>query len=804
MKRYIILTLIAYFGSALWVFAINIGGQIYDKETNKSLQGVTVKIINKLDSTLIAGAKTTKNGSFDIVINKNENAILKATMVGYSELRVDLSEYKSNNIELSKLLMITDETITDAVEVYAAKDMIKSEVDKVVVNVDKLLAASGGSAVDVLKNVPSVKVDIENNVSLRGNSNIKVLIDGKPSGLSTAELLDQTPAELIDKIEVITNPSSKFDSEGNAGIINILMKKQKTGGINGMVSANVGNYNRNSGSMNLNYRTEKFNLFGSYNLRMHSREGNSKISRTFFDTANSAPYNYQEGEFDRRFQGHTFKFGADYYINDLNALTFFVSYNRGERIPKDTNFYRIFGRDSLPKDFYSIKSTNNMKFNNFDYSLAYKSIFEKSKQELGVELFFTPSHYEPYTEIRRTNFNTNDYSQLGDVELNNQVRDSKSSYFSLGTDYFNKYSEKSKIEIGYKTFFRHSAQDFKFNEFNSAISQWELDILKSNDFIYDESIHSLYSTYTNQILGVDFQFGLRAEYTYTKGNQKTLNIINKSEYFSLFPSVHLKYNVSELDEIGLSYSRRINRPWHRQVNPFIDYSDPLNLESGNPALKPSYTNNFQLSNNWITAKSMLTVSLYYNQTTDVVEELLQVLPGGVTMETYENLASQQNMGVELFASYQLFKWWRLDATYNYFNYKYDLSNTNIDINESTHGWEANLNTDIKVLALMSLQISAKYESPTIYGQYESKEQFSVSLGARTEFKLFDNDASLNLSMSDIFNTLNFTDKYRTKSFMINDQTMRITQYMSIGFSYKFNDYKKTREKSIQNGFDEME
>lgn len=784
-------------------YAMNITGKIIDKETDKPLLGATVKVINKADSTLISGAKTNKDGNFEIKNVSNQNALLRASMVGYSDLFVDLSIYKGMKLDLETLKMEVRETKTDEVQVYAAKDMIKTEPDKVVVNVDKMLTTSGGSAVDVLRNVPSVKVDIENNVSLRGNSNIKVLVDGKPSGLGTAEILDQTPAELIEKIEVITNPSSKFDPEGNAGIINIILKKKKEGGINGMISGNAGNYDRNSGSINLNYRSEKFNIFGSYNLRMMSRDGNSIISRTFFDTSNATPYNYQEGEFSRRFTGHTFKLGADYYFNDYNSLTFYINYNTMKRKPNDSNFYKVFTRDSLPFDYYSVRSNSEMEYNTYDYSLSYKTIFEKNKEELNVDLFLSPSENTPYSEYRRAEYNPADMSKIGNSVLNNQDRISKNSYFSVSSDYFKKYNEFTKLELGYKSFFRHSDQDYKYNTFNETSSQWELDALKTNDFVYDESIHSLYGTYTDKFLGVNFQFGLRAEYTYTKGNQRTQNIVNQNDYFSLFPSVHAKYNITELNEIGLSYARRINRPWHRQVNPFIDYSDPLNLETGNPALKPSYTNNFQISDNLITDKAMITASLYYNQTTDGIEELRKVLPGGVTMETYENLSKMDNLGIELFASYQFFKWWRLDVSYNYYKYKYDVAGSQIDINETSTGWSANANTDIKIYDLLSLQINAYYTAPSSYGQYEEKEQFSVSLGARTEFKLFGNDAALTYNISDLFKTLNFQENYKTKTFRINDESIRITQYMSLGFTYKFNDYKRQRDKN-SSGFDDMD
>ncbi len=805
MKRHIIIIL------TLFVFlcvneakSINVMGEVIDRESNSPLLGATIRLFENGDTIPIGGSKTGKDGKFKIEIKQaKDDLYITASMIGYETQAFYLKSYQANpDIKIGKIKMSISQKLTDQVEVYAARDLFTSETDKMVVNVDKMLTTSGGSAVEVLKNVPQVKVDLDNNVTLRGSSNVKVLVDGRQSGLDNAEILEQLPSESIEKIEVITNPGSKFDAEGGAGIINVILKKKRPGGFAGMLSANVGNYNRNSAALNLNYRADDFNIFGSYNLRLFGRDGTNNMTRIFYDDSPN-PYIFQTGEVKRRFNGNTFRLGADYYINENHSLTFSSSYSIGIRRPDDTTFFKVFDRDSLPAQYFGRNTISEMTFNNFDINLGYRSVFEKNKEEISVDVQISPTHYEPYREYAQTNFSTEDMKIIGTQDRYNSETESNSQRLSANMDYYKIYTKERKIELGMKSDARTSEQDYVFNNYNNTVNNWEKDTLKSNDFVYDEYIHAIYGSFMDAWGDFSFKLGLRGEYTYTRGDQRTINLVHKEEYFSLFPSVHLQYAIFETDKVGISYSRRIRRPWSRIVNPFIDYSDPLNLDAGNPKIKPSFTDAFEISNNIVTEKAMFNTSLYYNETKDVISDIQRVYSPGVLISTHDNIAQKDDYGVNVFASYQFTKWFRLDGSFNYYASEFNSDDTDLVPNSKSSAYFGSVNAETKVFDWFSLQLNAYYSSPTNQGQYEEKSQYYINMGLRSDFKLFDNDASLTFSFSDLFKTLKYGETYTTTRFKTIYDNDNATQFISLGFTYRINDFKRVKERRDSSG-EEME
>ncbi len=789
----------------LWVFVaivsqaysqnIEISGTVKDAETRTGLIGATVKMLNKSDSSLIAGAKADKLGKFLLNASKPNSAYLSITMIGYENKAVDLATYqiKNSKIQLGEIILQVQAIETGTVEVSAAKDIISTEVDKMVINVEKMASTSGGTAVDVLKTVPSVKVDIENNVSLRGNANIKVLVDGKPSGIPAADLLEQTASDLIEKIEIMTNPSAKFDPEGNAGIINIIMKKKKAEGIAGMANINYGNFGRYNGMLNLNYRGMGYNIFAGYSARLFKMDGDGTTRRTYLDTNNPVPIRWQKGIFDREYSGHSINFGTDIYFNDFNTLTIIGSYNMGKRQRGDSSIYKNYGRNNQLLEMYNRTNDDYSPRDNFDLSLNYTNVIEPNKSEITFEGYWAPSQNVPYDEYLQEAYDSLGMPLSAFTKYRTE-EDYKTNYLSFKSDYFNQFTKESKLELGLSSFLRSNSIDYSYKNFDFADNNWIKDKTRSNDFDYEESITALYSTYLDAWGDFSFQLGLRAEYTHTKGDQKTLKIVNLQDYFSVFPSIHLKYNYTEFFSSGLSYAKRINRPWYNHMNPFIDYDDPMEWETGNPALKPEYSHNMQFTNNLVTDKAMLNASVYYNYTSDGITEVSKLMSGGiVTLQRPENLANTEDYGLELYGSYQLFKWWRLDAGYNYFETINGKANAAaFDLQEKTHGWSANMSSDMKLWDFLTYQINAYYSGPSWWGQYESKESFSVYMGIRTEFKLLGNDAAINFSMSDVFNTLNYSGTTRTKEYIFENDRKRMSNQIFLGFTYKFNGYKRSK------------
>ena len=794
IKLYTTIVAIMCLATNLFGQNIEVSGTVKDAESRSSLFGATIKLIAKQDSALISGTKTDKSGKFKLSSAKSRTALLNISMLGYEDKYIDLSDakYKANDIALSDILLKIQEIETGVVEVSAAKDIITTEVDKMVINVDKMITSAGGSAVDVLKNVPSVKVDIENNVSLRGNSNIKVLVDGKPSGIPAADLLEQTASDLIEKIEIITNPSAKFNPEGDAGIINIIMKKKKAEGIAGMANINFGNSGRTNGMFNLNYRGMGYNIFAGYSARVFKMNGDNSTKRTYLDPNYNVPIHWQQGTFDREFIGHSINFGSDIYFNEANTLTIMGSYNIGKRERNNNTLYKYYDKSENLMDIFSRLNTSASPRNNLDFQVNYTNTIEANKSELTVEAYYSPAKYDPYDEYTEQKYELSG-SPTAQYTKYRTEEDYSTDYLSLKSDYYYQFSKDTKIELGVSSFLRSNRIDYSYKNFNYTDNNWTKDATRSNDFDYDESVSALYSTYLDAWGDFSFQLGLRAEYTHTNGNQKTLKIENKQDYFSIFPSVHLKYAYTEFISSGLSYSKRISRPWHNSVNPFIEYDDPVEWETGNPALKPSYTHNMQFTNNLVTDKTMLNASIYYNYTSDGITYLSKLLENGITLQRPENVANSQDYGLELYGSYQLFKWWRLDGSFNYFENVYGKETANqFDLSEKTHGWSASLNSDFRFWDMISYQVNAYYSGPSHWGQYESKEQFSVYMGLRSEFELFGNEAAISFSVSDVFKTLDYGGTTRTKQYIFENNNNRMSQQIFLGFTYKFNGYKRTK------------
>lgn len=794
IKLYTTIVAIMCIATNLFGQNVEVSGTVKDAENRSSLFGATVKMIAKSDSALISGTKTDKSGKFKLTSAKAHTALLNISMLGYEDKYFDLSDakFKSNDIALGDILLKIQEIQTGTVEVSAAKDIITTEVDKMVINVDKMVTSAGGSAVDVLKTVPSVKVDIENNVSLRGNSNIKVLVDGKPSGIPAADLLEQTASDLIEKIEIITNPSAKFNPEGDAGIINIIMKKKKAEGIAGMANINFGNSGRTNGMFNLNYRGMGYNLFAGYSARVYKMDGDNTTKRTYLDTNYKVPIHWQQGSFNREYLGHSINFGSDIYFNDANTLTIMGSYNIGERNRGDNTLFKNFDAGENLVEMYNRINNSSSSRGNLDFQLNYTNTIEANKSELTVEAYYAPSNNSPYDDFTEQLYDLTG-NPTSTFKRYRTQEDYNTDYFSLNSDYYNQFDKDSKLELGANTFIRSNRIDYTYKNFSFTDNDWIKDVVRSNDFDFNESVTALYSTYMDAWGDFSFQLGLRAEYTHTNGNQKTLKIENKQDYFSIFPSVHLKYAYTEFISSGLSYAKRIERPGWWAVNPFIDYDDPVEWETGNPALKPEYTHNMQFSNNLVTDKAMLSASIYYNYASDGITYLSKLIGNGVTLQRPENVANSQNYGLELYGSYQLFKWWRLDGSYNYFENVYGKETAEkFDLSEKSHGWSASLNADFRFWDMISYQVNAYYSGPSYWGQFEEKEHFSVYMGLRSEFQLFGNEAAISFSVSDVFKTMNYGGTTRTKQYIFENNNNRLSQQIFLGFTYKFNGYKRTK------------
>ncbi|MFT4971030.1 MAG: ferric enterobactin receptor [Saprospiraceae bacterium] len=737
-----------------------IKGKIVDAETNESLGFSTITLFAQKDSTVVTGSITDMDGNF-LMETTPGRYFAKAEYIAYQSKFIENIELKKGklNLDLGKIKLAGDAKTLAQVEVRAEKSQMTMSLDKRVFNVGKDLASAGGTAEDILDNVPSVTVDVEGNVSLRGTGGVRILVNGKPSSLISAENpngLRQIQASMIDRIEVITNPSARYEAEGMAGIINIVLKKNQAKGLNGSFDVNVG-YPEDFGlGINLNYRKNKFNWFTNIGLRYRNGPGSGSLKQIFYnENPDSVLFTQMKRKHERGGYSGNFKFGADYFFNPKSILTTAFSYQRGD----ENNSARLIYRDSYGS-FDNVSLITNRTDNEFEdeadleYSLTYRRIFEKKGHEFTADI-----RYEDRTEMEGSVFEET-YFNGENVALNLPVFDQRSDNsegnerLNVKVDYVQPFSKDSKFEIGMQISFRTIDNDYVVKEVRNG--EEFIDPNFTNQFIYDENIHALYSSYGNKINKFSYQIGLRAEYSDVRTELATTNEINDRQYANLFPSAFISYNLKEKNAVQLSYSRRIRRPRFWDLNPFFTLSDRRNTFSGNPNLNPEFTNSYEFQHIKYFEKGSLSSSIYYRHTDDVIQRIQKPVEGfpDRTQTAPENLATQKDMGIEFTYNYSAAKWWRLSGDVNFFYSEvagsYEFEDKVIDLYGETYSMTGRLTSKTTLWKKIDTQVRINYRAPRTTAQGKYKSITSVDIGANID--ILKNNGTLTLSVRDLFNS----------------------------------------------------
>lgn len=756
MKR-VLLGLILLIGSvsiyALPEVSCAIKGKVVDSVTGDVLEYVNVSVRKKGESALVKGAVTDQTGSFYIDHLPDGSFTLSLSYIGYKTYEKDFTLSSSaKTINLKTIRMAEDSKVLGEVQVIGQQSQMKFEIDKKVFNVDQNISSTGGTASDVLTNIPSVEVDNDGEVSLRGNSNVTVWINGKASGLSAdnrAQILEQLPAESIEKIEVITNPSAKYSPEGTAGIINIVLKEDRKAGYYGSVQAGVDTRGSYNGSANINYSSGKIDVFGSLGYRSRKRNSGGYTDR--INTKDNSYLN-QTNETDGR-GGNTFaRAGITWHATrkdhiSLNGFGMF-----GNRKNKNTIDYV----SNVPGSFVSSQRLSDSKndMNGGNVEIGYKRDFNKDSY-----LDFTASYN---TWGRDNNTVYHQYSRYADggttTSYQRQTNNIRNHNWEFQLDYVNSFNDKNKIEAGYKG---------TLGRDNSPVVTYKapdvLDEQLYNRFIYNQDIHALYATYSGRIEKFGYQVGLRGEYSRINtrslayGQEESDVTPYKRDYFSLFPSVFLTYALPKGNEIQLNYTRRISRPWGGQLNSFVNITDSTNISYGNPKLKPEYSNAYELNYIKSWENHILSFSGYYRTTEDVIQRI-RFLDGNVMKTTSENIAKTRSAGIELVAKDKLFRFLDLTTTLNFFYYKLDgftYLPEGIDMpvvgdpNED-FSWNAKMIANFILPYSISLQLTGSYTSKQVIAQGHRKANYSVDAGIRKSF--FDKKLSVSINARDLFDS----------------------------------------------------
>lgn len=766
MKKIVLFFLISIFSFQV-LNAIGIKGTIVDSGDQTPLDFVNVALFKQGSKTPVVGVITDKFGVFNIPSVTSGKYNLRISYVGYSTINQVLAvEGKSVNVGTIK--MDEDSKKLGEVEVVGQNSQMHFDIDKKVFSVDQNIAAAGGSASDVLKNIPSVTVDNDGNVSLRKDGNVEVWINGKASGLTAdnrAQVLQQMPAESIESVEIMTNPSAKFSPEGSAGIINIVMKQQHKAGYYGSVSGGLsmpdnGKLGKNLGG-SINYSSSKFDAYINLGYRAMSFNGGGNTNRRSW-TGSDTTLLKQNNSMNTSFSGLFMRAGIDYHLDKKNTVGlsgFGMSGSGNQQTSTQYSLTNIATNPATPLRDYSQINTGTGTRPSLNLNMDYKHDFDKKGSNLVASVSYSNHNRGGGNNYLQKNSSGNPTSNIS------QSADSKNTEWDLKVDYTNKISESSKLEAGWESTLTNRTSSTSGIDNLGTVAT---DIPSYYDnFNYDEQIHATYLTYGNKIDKLSYQLGLRGELLTKKStniskvgetNVDAIQVIPSKNFFHVFPSVYLSYSLPNYSELQLNYSNRVNRPRGQQINPFKNFSDSTNITYGNPDLKPQYSSSLELNYVKSWDAQSLSTSLYYHNTDDVIQNV-RFLHNGVMESTYANVTKSQNAGLELISKNRLFKILSLTSSFNLYYSKLDSSSYENPydrtlkipiVGQSSVSWSANILANFMLSKTFSGQITGEYDSQQIIAQGTKDPKYSIDLGVRQTF--LNRNLSVSLNVRDILNS----------------------------------------------------
>ena len=772
-----------------------LSGTVLDQE-EKALDFATISLLRTRDSSLVRTAVSDLEGKFMIQDIPAGDYILSISMVGFvRKVTESFSINEANPVKIFAPIQVAkDSKMLGEVTIRAIKPFVERKLDRMVVNVENSINSSGSTALEVLQTAPGVSLDQNDNIAMQGKQGVLVMIDGKQTYMSNADvanMLRNMPASQIETIELITNPSSKYDAAGNSGIINIKTKKSSTVGTNGTFSAGAGygdNYRANSG-ISLNHRNKGINLFGTYNFASMDR-GQYMIIDREVSNSNVKTFFGQEGGFLRKNDNNNFKAGIDFFLNKNNTIGVLVNgfHNAGNELYNNTTL--IGSSFSKPDSSVIAINDGNSRYRSMAYNLNYKSVLDTSGKELSVDL-----DYSRYNGNERTLYDNHFINFNGPDKNPTFIKNSTPSLINIKAvklDYTMPLNKTMKFEAGLKSSIVETDNDFRFEQLNGGI--WENDIRRSNQFVYNENVNAAYMNLNKQFKSASIQIGFRAEQTNSKGNSVTTGKKVDRNYLDLFPSIFLNQSVSKDHDLGLSYSRRIDRPGYDALNPFIFFLDQYTYNQGNPFLNPQYTNNFEFSYNY---KKTYNISMNYSLTNDVIAEVL--LPDTAKkalFQTNENLDKQINYGLTMNAPVSLSKWWSSSNTVMLFYLGFrapDLRGQ--ELNNGKVAWQFNSQHKLIISKTLSAEILADYRSALQYSTLNISAQYGIDLGISKS--LMNKRMSIKFALSDAFDTRkqNITSAYSGLNYNLMQKNETRIGRVSLSYRFGKSEIKPERRRS---------
>ncbi len=777
---------------------IKITGTVIEKTSNQPLEYATITLVNSKNPKEISGGITDAKGEFNIIVSPGVYNV-KVEFISFKIIEFKQRSFEKNT-NLGTIALAEDAAQLNEVVIRAEKSTVEIKLDKKVYNVGQDMIVKGGTVSDVLENVPSVTVDIEGNVSLRGNENVRIFIDGRPSNsLNMAEALRQIPADAIDKVEVITNPSARYDAEGGAGILNIVLKKGKNLGFNGSFIASTGVPETYGLSANLNYKTEKLNFFTSTGYNYRTSQGAGLTNSTLLNSNEIIGYTNENRDTERIRKGISTKTGLEWTLAPNTFWTNSISYRDNSGSNNDlVNFYNFDSNKNLISTRNRLSSGNDIG-KNTELTSNFLKNFNDQGHKLTLDLSYAINKDADNSLITDETIGSGNPAKL-DVTKNNQ----KQNMFQVQTDYVLPLGEGSQFEAGYKGNFNNLTNPYVVmpnNVINTNLS---------NTLEYNERINALYTQYGFKLNKFSYLFGLRWEDTKIDINllDEPGSSFNTKKYNNFFPSAFVNYEITEKSSVSLSYSKRLSRPRGRFLNPATNYASNINLFRGNPDLDPSFTDKFDLGYLKKWEKVTLSTSMFLENTTDVFSFVRSetgefVGNNPVILSSPINLAKEQQFGFEFTLNYTPLKIWKINSSFNLANvkttgtYTYTPAVGDNDItqnlNNETFSWFSRINSRLTLPGKIDWQLSGMYFSPRNTAQGKTLGNYVVNSAFSKD--ILKDKATIAFNVSDLFNSRKWKTETNLPSVNSYSEFQWRKRQFNLSFTYRINTKKTDKDKN---------
>jgi hypothetical protein len=758
-----------------------ITGKVIDKDTKEPLEYATA-VFKNLKSQKISGGITNTKGLFNIKVTQG-NYDISIEFISFKTITLKNRKI-DKNLNLGTIILSEDGQVLDEVNIIPEKSTVDIRLDKKIYNVGKDMTVKGGSVSDVLDNVPSVSVDVEGNVSLRGNENVRILIDGKPSslvGLDGTSALKQLPADAIERIEVITSPSARYDAEGTAGILNIILRKGKITGFNGSINPTIGNPTQYGVSTNLNYRTKKYNVFTNTGYSYRDGPGNGVNNSTYFDNSgNITGYLNETRNSNRLRKGFNTSFGLEYYLNDNSSILGNIVYRNSDGNNTSNNNVEIFDTNNNLTDTRFRNENEISDSKSTQFSVNYTNRLNDTGKKLTIDLQYSKSDQDEIGIIHQNNIF---------VEDNTTIQNSTRKLVQI--DYVHPFGEGSQLELGYKSDFENRNSDYKVNNPNIN-PQFD----PSNNLDFEQNIHALYAQYGQKIDKFSYLLGLRGELSDIKINLLTTNQNFDKKYSQLFPTVNLGYEISDDQSITLGFSKRLRRPRSWFLNPFESRTSETNIFKGNVDLNPTFTSSYDVG--YLKKWEKLTVnsSIYYRHSTGIFQFVSQergdfVNGVPVIVRSPINLSSEDRYGFEFTTNYRASKKVNFSGSFNFYGFETIGEYNNLDFGNKDSNWSTRFNARVTLPADIQWQTRLSYRGGQTNAQSSRDGIFSANLAFSKD--LLKDNGTMVLNVSDVFNSR----KRKGYSYTPNSSTYGEMQWrqrqVSLSFVYRFNQKKNQKQ-----------